>query len=292
MSRPRLNIVGSGRVARTLGRLLRQHGLVDIGAIHSRSARNRDEAVAFIGAGTSVARLEEMGAAPLWLIAVSDDAILPISERLAAISGQHWRGCCVFHCSGIHSSDSLAAVAAQGAATASLHPIHSFADPAKSVRGFRGTFCTLEGDEPAVAALAAMLDVLGAPHARLAPEHKALYHAATVVASNHLVALIATSLAMLETAGIPEQQARRMIAPLVSGSATNALEIGPRRALTGPVLRGDADSVRRHLDVIANQLPELLPSYRVMAQEALALTGEIGVALDPGHDLIRKLLSS
>jgi len=292
MPRPRLNIVGSGRVARTLGRLLHQHGLVEIGAIHSRSARNRDDALTFIGAGTSVARLEEMAAAPLWLIAVSDDAILSVSEQLAAISGQHWRGCCVFHCSGIHSSDTLAAVAARGAATASLHPIHSFADPAKSVREFRGTFCTLEGDEAAVATLVAMLDILGAPHTRLAPEHKALYHAATVAASNHLVALIATSLTMLEAAGISGQQARRMISPLVTGSAANALEFGPQRALTGPVLRGDADSVRRHLEVIAKQLPELLPSYRIIAQEALALADKIGVALDPGHDLIRELLSS
>ena len=292
MPRPRLNIVGSGRVARALGRLLHQQGIVEIGAIHSRNPLHSDEAAAFIGSGVTAARLEEMGDASLWLIAVSDDAISSVSGHLAAISHQRWQGCCVFHCSGIHSSHTLAALAARGAATASLHPVHSFADPAKSVREFRGTFCSLEGDEHAKAILVPILDALGAAHTELAPEHKALYHAATVVASNHLVALIATSLTMLEAAGIPEQQARRMLAPLVTGSTANALEYGPRGALTGPVLRGDAGSVRQHLDALAAQLPGLLPAYKVMAQEVLALTDEIGGAFDPGHDLIRDILSS
>ncbi len=265
-----LNIIGAGKLATALGILLSRQGLVTVGSLFSRRLAKAQAVCSAIGQGSAIDNLAAAADAELWLIATADDAIAEVADRLASGSG-NWQGRIVFHCSGLHSSELLAPLSARGALAASLHPVHSFADPGHSARHFDGTFCTLEGAAAATGELRRLFGQIGARVIAIDAGNKPLYHAATAVASNHLVALLADSLAMLAAAGIGDGDARALLSPLVLGSASNALSLGPGPALTGPIARGDVDTLARHLEALARQTPNLLPPYLALARQALAL---------------------
>ncbi|MGD9662884.1 MAG: Rossmann-like and DUF2520 domain-containing protein [Porticoccaceae bacterium] len=291
MTAPSVNLVGCGRVAKTLGRLIVDRQLATLGTIYSRNLDRGEQACEFIGEGAATDNFHTLTQAKIWLIAVSDDAIAPVCQQLAEQSHLDWSGSTVFHCSGIHSATLLKPLAEKGAATASLHPIHSFANPADSIAQFQGTYCTTEGDSEAVVCLTEIFTALGATTVPIRGDSKALYHAATAVASNHLVALIANSIELLALSGVEHAVASTMLRTLILGSATNALTTSPQAALTGPIQRGDSDSVRKHLMAIESHCPELLIAYRTMAGETLKLATKNAESLDSGHQAIARLLA-
>ncbi len=241
-----LNVIGPGRVGRTLAALWRQAGVVRGQAVLGRSAGSAESAVAFIGDGRGAARLEDMRAAGVWMLAVPDAAIRACCERLAA-SGLLRGGDVVFHCSGALAADELASAAARGAATASVHALKSFADAAAAVRSFRGTHCAAEGAAAALALLKPAFERIGAAVAEIDPAFKPVYHAASVIVCNYLVALMETGLRCYDKAGIPRGTAAAMMEPLVRETVDNVFALGTARALTGPIARGDATVVARQL---------------------------------------------
>jgi len=290
MTIPVVNLVGCGRVASTLGRLFVDNRLATIGTIYSRNQDRGRQAREFIGEGTATDNLGSLTDAKIWLIAVVDDAIATVCQQLAAIPHRHWNNAVVFHCSGIHSASVLSPLAEKGAATASAHPIHSFANPTNSIEQFSGTYCTLEGAPQAINCLTEIFTALESRTVVINSDTKALYHAATAVASNHLVALIANSIEMLARSGMGRAAAQQLLAPLILGSATNAITNKPEIALTGPIQRGDSETVSKHLAAINEQCPELLAAYTVMARETLKLAKTRISATNSGHEQIAELL--
>ncbi len=266
---PRLNLIGCGRLGRSLSRLWRAAGLIEMGGLHSRSGASAASAGAFIGAGYWCATPAALPPAELTLVAVPDSAIAGVAAALAQQPGGA-QGV-IFHCSGLHSSALLAPLRGAGAAIASAHPLHSFADPVASLTSFAGSLCTLEGDSRARAVLAPLFAGIGAEVVAIDPIHKPLYHAAAAMASNHLVALLDSSLAMLAHAGIPAPLAAAMLAPLVRQTAANVFAEGATAALTGPIARGDDATVAAHLDALGQTLPPLVPLYRALGLATLAI---------------------
>ena len=265
--RPTLNVLGCGRLGSTLARLLTATGSVAPGGFFSRSQASAADARAFVGAGTVTATLTQLPDADLWLLAVPDGAIGEVAKQLAGLD-RDWHGITVFHCSGLHDSSLLAPLAARGALTASLHPAHSFGDRQKSLESFAGPLCAIEGDSEATALLTRVCAPAGARTIAIPAAAKPLYHAATAAASNYLVTLVAASLALLEQAGISDANGRALLGPLMSQTAANVLARGPEAALTGPIARGDADTVAQHLgqltaDIVA---PERSPEDDALAQ--------------------------
>jgi len=238
-----LNLIGAGHVGRVLGRLFAAAGAFEVQDVLTRSAHSAVAGVAFIGAGRAVARLQEMRPAAAWMLAVSDDEIAPVCAALA--SSHALEGTLVFHCSGAKSSAELAAAAQRGAHGASLHPIRSFADPAKVAADFAGTFCGIEGDAQALAQLGAALAAIGAQPVPIDAAAKTVYHAASVFASNYLVTVLDAALRAYQAAGIPEAVARQLAGPLAGETLDNVLRLGPEAALSGPIARGDFDTVAR-----------------------------------------------
>ena len=163
-----LNIIGPGRVGRTLGALLQRAGLCAVQDVLSAEIATAESAAAFIGAGRAVRVLREMRVADFWLLTPPDGAIASAAAALAA-TGQVRQGDVVFHCSGSLPSTILAQLAATGVLVASAHPLKSFADPVLAVQTFKGTYCAVEGDAAALQLLkAAGLPVIActlAPHA-------------------------------------------------------------------------------------------------------------------------------
>lgn len=240
---PVLNLVGAGKVGRTLGRLFAASGALEVQDVMTRSLAGAQEAVAFIGAGRAVGSAAAMRPADIWMLAVGDDQI---GAACAGLAGRaDLCGAIVFHCSGARASDALAAAAAGGAATASVHPIRSFADPAQVAADFRGTFCGVEGDPRALAALVSAFEAIGARTVAIDAAAKTVYHAASVFASNYLVTVLDAALRAYQAAGIAEPVARALAAPLAGESMANVFRLGAGAALTGPIARGDLETVAR-----------------------------------------------
>jgi predicted short-subunit dehydrogenase-like oxidoreductase (DUF2520 family) len=222
-----------------------------------------------------------IGPVPPWLglvgvvlLAVRDDALAPLVQELARSGGLR-RGQVVLHLSGALSHDILAPLAEAGAATGSMHPLMTVStEPAEAPRHFRGAAFVLEGNLEAVGAADAIVRRLGGVPLTLAPEAKPLYHAGAVFASNYVVTMLAAAVRLLEDAGIGHDTAVEALVPLVRATLDNVAAAGPVGALTGPVARGDAITLRRHLASLQHRDAEL---YRAVGRETLRLAREAGL---------------
>jgi predicted short-subunit dehydrogenase-like oxidoreductase (DUF2520 family) len=241
---PSLAVIGAGRVGRSIAR-----GVGDAGLRATLSGR-RDAPAAG----------EEAGIA---LLCVPDSAIAEACEMVsAAIPPLRYVG----HTSGATGLDALKAAARRGARTFSIHPLQTVHDGNASLTGAP---CAVSGcDAEARRIATALATCLGMRPFRLDEEHRATYHAAASMASNYLVALEEVAAELLAATGA--EHARELLAPLVIRTAANWAEHGGD-ALTGPIARGDEETVERHLDAIAKVAPELLDTYRALAERTREL---------------------
>ncbi|MBK4734512.1 Rossmann-like and DUF2520 domain-containing protein [Noviherbaspirillum pedocola] len=268
--RKTLAIIGAGHLGRTMGRLWHDAGLLRIGDVVTRSDASAEEAAAFIGAGRPVSAIEKLAKADLFLLATPDGALPSTCAALAA-HGAFGPDSVVFHCSGALTSSALDAARVVGAQTASIHPIRSFAQPEQVLQNFAGTWCGIEGDEVALAVIAPLFERLGAKLVSIRPEAKTLYHAAAVFASNYLVTLGDAALAAYAGAGIAREDALQLIAPLMQNTLANLLAHGPEAALSGPVARGDMETVARHAAALGQSDPQLEQLYLALVERTSAV---------------------
>ena len=177
----------------------------------------------------------------------------------------------VGHVSGAGTLAALEPAFAAGATTFSLHPLQTFPDGATAIEG---TPAAVAGSDEAAAAFARALgERLGMRPFDVPEEQRAAYHAAACMASNFLVALQEASAELLARAGgggLDVQDARELLAPLVLRTAANWAERGPE-ALTGPIARGDAETVERHRAALTELSPELLAAYDALAARTEAI---------------------
>ncbi len=286
-----LNIIGPGRVGRSLGALFEHSGLCVVQDVLSAEIATAESAVAFIGAGRAVRVLREMRPASLWLLTPPDAAIASVATALAAI-GHVRQGDVVFHCSGSQPSNILVSLAAAGARVASIHPLKSFADPVTAVRTFRGTYCAAEGDAAALQILTPLFEQLGARVTVIDPAGKTLYHAASVLVCNDLTALMEAGLRAYEQAGIKRDTAQMMMEPLVRETLDNVFALGTTRALTGPVARGDAGVLARQLAALHALDPRIADAYRALNRIALDLARAQGGASVAALDAVEQALKN
>ena len=264
-----LNIVGAGHVGRALGRVFARSGAFRVQDVLTRSLPSAIEAVAFIGAGRACGHHVQLRPADVCMLAVGDDQIGPACEALAEAGALD--GMVVFHCSGALSASHLEAAARAGAKTASIHPIRSFADPEAVAAQFAGTFCGIEGDAGALELLAPALRLAGARPVPIDASAKTVYHAAAVFASNYLVTLLDTALRAYQAAGIPESVARELAQPLVAETVANVFRLGPAQALSGPVARGDFETVEKQALAVSQWDAASGQLYRSLVAPTLAL---------------------
>lgn len=263
-----LNTIGAGKVGQVLARLLHQYRVWMPSQICNRSIDSAQAAADFIGAGQVVAGSAQMDAADIWMLSVPDDQIVATCDALAE---KFNTDSIVFHCSGAKSSTILQSAIRAGAAVASVHPVRSFADVRQSAEQFVGTICSVEGDPRALAVLMPALQAIGAKTVQISAESKLLYHAGSVFASNYLVSLMDIALHAYQAAGIPEDIALAMAAPLARQSLENALTMGTARALTGPIARGDMDTVHQQQQTVAQWNVDAGDVYAAMMPPTIAL---------------------
>lgn len=275
-----LSLVGGGRVGRTLGRLFLEHGVFMIGDIRTRSAASAQQAADFIGAGHALSPGQPMRVADVYMLAVPDDRIAAAAQELAL--AVPLEGAVVFHCSGAKAADELEPACRAGALVASVHPVRSFADPVNVAGAFAGTWCGIEGDQRALDVLEPALRAIGAQLVQIDAAHKTLYHAASVFASNYLVTVIDAALNAYRLAGIGEDVARQLAGPLASESLANVLRLGGPAALTGPIARGDFDTVARQQQALSGVDAAAGELYAALARATATLAERQRAATGPG----------
>jgi predicted short-subunit dehydrogenase-like oxidoreductase (DUF2520 family) len=264
----RVAIVGAGKTGRALGRLALRAGH-EIGAVVCRTAERAREAAAFIGAGRPGTEPE---GDELTLVAVPDGEIARVAAALRVP-----RGAVTAHTCATHGVEVLRPQRPAGA----LHPLRSFGDPARAAELFPGTACAVDGDPEARAVLESFARSIGGRPFAVRTDRKALYHAGAVFASNYLVAALEAALRCFEGAGVGRGEALEALLPLAEGTLANARAAGLPGALTGPVERGDAETLRRHAAALAEHAPGLSGPYAAMgrlAVEAAIAKGSIGRA--------------
>lgn len=271
MKRPlRLSIIGAGRVGQSLGRLGREVGY-EIADIVCRSRRSALIAKRFIGAGTpQTVSSGQLQAANIILIATPDDRIGDAVQLILNNSRPIGRGV-VLHTSGALSSAALADLREANFAVGSCHPLQTFECPLRALSAVPQSYFCIEGDPQAVRAARRFVRRVGARSFEIPTTTKSLYHAAAVLASGGVTTLLSTSLDALQHCGLNEAQARRVLLPLTETTVANVRAVGPRRAFTGPVRRGDIGTVQRNLEALAAIESQGLAVYRLLAMHSLRL---------------------
>lgn len=267
-----IGIIGAGRLGASLAVALEAAGYA-VAAIASRDPDSAAALVAQLGGGASVRPASELArSCDLMFLTVPDAEIGSLAAALPWSVGQ-----AVVHCSGAVGLDALAPAVQSRARAGCLHPLQSFPSRIGDAQRFRGIVCGVEAAAPLGSLLERIVRELGARVVRLEGVDRARYHAAAVFASNYVVALAAAAERAWELAGLPGDQARSALAPLMQGAAANLAERPPAEALTGPLARGDTATVERHLAALGSD-PELSALYRRLGAELLRL--DLGHAAD------------
>lgn len=283
----RVAIVGAGALGTALALRLLQNGYT-IDAVISRTEAGARRLAGRAGAPVASAHLADVPrTARVVFCCVPDDRVTAVAAALAE-ARRDWSGCTVAHMSGALTTQALAPLAARGARALSFHPVQTF-PPGTSPEAFSGIYIGLEGDADAIALGARLAADLGARHVVIPPEKKALYHLAASCASNFLVTLMALTGDLLVEAGIERQTGMALVRPLVERTWQNIQQHAPEHALTGPIARGDRDTMARHAEALAAHVPHLLSTYVALATETVHLAVRAG-RLTP--DVAERLLGT
>ena len=242
----RIGIIGAGKVGTTLGKYLSIHGK-NVTGFYSRTHESADEAATFAETETysSLCKLVEESDV---IFITTPDGVIP--QVWGELLHQDISNRIICHFSGSLSSHVFSGREEAGASGISMHPMYAFSDKFHSYEQFHTAYLTLEGDPEAVAVMKPMWEAIGHHVLTLKAEDKIKYHAAAAMASNEMLGLMQASLDILSECGFSEKDSMALLTPLVQGNIASMLEKGCVNALTGPVERGDAQTVRKHLQVL------------------------------------------
>lgn len=284
-------IIGVGVIGTSLGLLLQRAGHTLV-AITSRTKRHAQAAAQHLGQVEIVADpgMAVLGA-DVTLLAVPDREIESVAAQVAG-GGALKRGSVVAHLAGGLPSSILGAVRASGASVGCCHPLQTFADVDTAVRLLPETYFFLEGDAAALDVLVALATSIGGRPVRMAAEGKALYHAGAVAASNFVVALMDYAVRLLTASGVPHDEALPALLPLLEGTVRNLKALGIPKALTGPIARGDALTVERHIEALGRAPGDLLRLYRELARKNVEVALRKGTLTQAQAERILSVLRS
>lgn len=275
MEKQTVAIIGAGKVGSALAIALERAGYAVVAAV-SRTQRSAKALADRLPSAVATDLAGAAAAASVLLLATPDREIGAAAQAFAD-SGACRRGQVALHVCGSQSASSLQALRPAGVSIGAMHPLQTFSEIDAAVRSLPGTYFAIDGDERAVRTAREMVSALGGKSFCVPQERRALYHAAACVASNYTVALLHASVRMLAAVGMAEREALDALAPLLRATLDNAQAFGTLQALTGPIVRGDAGTVEKHLRSIDELSPEESTVYRELGIYAQRMAQERGV---------------
>ena len=267
----RLGFIGAGPVGTTFAVRLSEKGYL-VTAVADIFKASADRFAAMVpGCAVCATNQQVVDAAEIVFITTADDFIAKVCSQL------RWRrGQAAVHCSGAGTVQSLDSARRQGALVGSIHPCQTFSGIEQAIANLPGSTFGIEAEEPLKSTLTQMVADLHGDVVYLTSEDKVLYHAAAVIACNYFTTLVKLATDLWKQFGKSPTDGIKAYMPLLRGTLDGIEKTGFPQCLTGPIARGDVDTIRRHMAALAKYAPEILPLY----QELGSFT--ISIGLDKG----------
>jgi predicted short-subunit dehydrogenase-like oxidoreductase (DUF2520 family) len=281
----RIGFIGAGAVGGSLAVALSRKAYRVV-AVASRSLSSAESVAGRVaGCEPRETGQEVVDAADVVFLTTPDDAIRPVASSVS------WRpGQAAVHCSGAGSLDVLDPVAEQRAARGAFHPLQQFSDIDNGSKSFPGITFGIEADRQLRGFLEEAARSIGGHPVFLRPEDKPLYHITGVMMGNLLSTFVASAAGVWDAFGMTRAQGLGALLPMMRQVAANLESMGLPNAVSGPYVRGDIGTVRKHLAALEVGAPDVLPLYRELALLSLPLAVEKGALPQERSEEIRAIL--
>jgi predicted short-subunit dehydrogenase-like oxidoreductase (DUF2520 family) len=270
----RIAIIGAGKVGSVLGRILADRG-ERITAVISRTRKSAREAGRFVRCRFTSTDMQDLPReTDLVMITTPHGAVEDVARSLALREDLQFRSMAFCHASGMLTAGALAPLQKRGATVFSFHPLQTFPrdfSPRDILPTVRGIYYGVDGSPGGIRAARDLARRLEGSVVIVPPDRRRLYHAACVVASNHLTVLLSILESMYETLGVKSEGFFPVFAPIISATLRNVARTSPKEALSGPVARGGVGTIAEHLDALHATLPGLIPYYARLSVETVRL---------------------
>ena len=281
----KVGFIGAGKVGSALAIKLSAGGY-NVAAVASRTFNSAGKLAQMVAGCRAYNSLQPaVDAADLIFITTPDGAIGQVAAQIKWRPGQY-----VVHCSGADSTLVLEPARQMGAQTGAFHPLQTFAGVKQAVDNIPGSTFAIEAEGPLLSTLKQMAEDLGGYWIELKASDKVLYHASAVIACNYLVTLTKLATDLWQSFGIPRKDAVRALMPLLKGTLNNLENIGIPDCLTGPIARGDAGTVRKHLAALDTAAPFVAETYRELGLKTIPISLSRGNIQEAQAEELRALL--
>ncbi len=285
MNNPKVAIIGPGTMGRAFAHLLSKKGyeIVVAGVQTDSLNKQREGMEPFPLVTDDIVHLAKIS--EIIFITTPDDYIGEVAsflEREADLKGKT-----LIHTSGVHSSAELGS--GEGYNVLSLHPMQALADWRLAVLALPRSYFFYEGNRGGVEIGREIISRLGAQGVAIIPEKKPLYHMAAVIFSNFLVSLLHFGSNIQKEAGIVQEEGLHAAWPLIEGTIDNIKKLGPVDSLTGPIARGDIETVKKHLAALEEVPKNFADTYRALALYNLEVAKQKGLS-EESYFSLQKLL--
>ncbi len=262
----KIGFIGAGKVGTALAYCL-QIGGYNVVAVASRTFTSAETLSTNVSGCRALLTPQAVAdVSDLVFITTPDSAIGAVTSQL------RWRpGQSVVHCSGADSTEILSPARIQGAQVGAFHPLQTFAGVKQAIANIPGSTFAIEAEEPLYTVLKTMALYLGGYSIKLQQSDKVAYHASAVIACNYLVTLVKLATDLWQDFDVSRSDAVRALMPLLKGTLNNLEAIGIPDCLTGPVARGDAGTVQKHLTALDSAHPEIAALYRQLGLETVPI---------------------
>ena len=223
----------------------------------------------------------------LVFLTVSDDAIAPVAAALPWREGQG-----AVHCSGALSLEVLDDARKRGADVGSLHPFQTFPTRQDATEWLPGSTFALDATGKLADLLEEMVRKLGCHAVSVAAGDKPLYHTAAVVSCGFVIAMLEAACDLWETIGFTRQEAMEGVLPLAWGTLRSVEALGTHAAATGPVMRADIGTVRKHIAALEERASAVLPLYRQASLQLVPIALKRGSMTQEQAQEMERLLAA
>ena len=265
----KLGFIGAGKVGTALAVKLSRKGY-SVSAVYDVHEEAAKDFVREIKNCKAMGQLQEVARSADFVFVSTPDALIE-----TVVSSVKWKaGQTVVHCSGANTVALLDAAKKAGALVGVFHPGQTFADTKQAIENMAGATFDIESEEPLLTTLKKMAGDLDGYWIEVRAEDKPVYHVAVELTSVFVMLLFRTAVNMMQTMDITVEQAVRVALPMLRGTANIIETFGNSRPLTGPVDRGDTDTIKRHIDGLNRLCPGTLPLYRELVRQNIPFAAE------------------